>query len=202
MPHKFVYNWQEIQEYYNESHSLRECRGKFGFGTTALAKAIKSGRLVTRTHEEACALKRKHAAVATDKKVSLTTWKGEVACSKFDVRALEKDVIVSKPNLECFYDRIADTNGQLYKVQIKYVGKCSSGVIPCDITRTCRFRNRKISYGEDEVDVIVVFCNELDKFYWLPKQIWLGKSSIDLRVKDTLNGQVYTHSHYASDFEW
>jgi predicted DNA-binding protein YlxM (UPF0122 family) len=50
------YNWEEIQAYYDEGYSLRECQEKFGFSNTAYAKAKKANRFQLRPQQEACCL--------------------------------------------------------------------------------------------------------------------------------------------------
>jgi hypothetical protein len=49
---KLKYNWEEIQKYYDNGHSWRDCIKEFGCANATIAKAVKSGRLKTRTHSE------------------------------------------------------------------------------------------------------------------------------------------------------
>jgi predicted DNA-binding protein YlxM (UPF0122 family) len=44
------YDWAEIQRYYNEGHSVRECRAKFGFANQSWNDAVKRGDVVARPH--------------------------------------------------------------------------------------------------------------------------------------------------------
>jgi 5-methylcytosine-specific restriction endonuclease McrA len=39
------YDWAEIQRYYDEEHTYRECREKFGFAANSWTKAIQRGVL-------------------------------------------------------------------------------------------------------------------------------------------------------------
>lgn len=42
------YDWAEIQRYYDEGHSYRECRARFGFVAEAWTKAVARGELRAR----------------------------------------------------------------------------------------------------------------------------------------------------------
>lgn len=42
------YNWAEVQIYYDEGHSYRECRIRFGFAAESWHKAVRRGALKTR----------------------------------------------------------------------------------------------------------------------------------------------------------
>jgi 5-methylcytosine-specific restriction endonuclease McrA len=44
------YDWAEVQAYYNEGHSYRECRAKFGFHPQAWNKARQRGEIEPRQH--------------------------------------------------------------------------------------------------------------------------------------------------------
>ena len=44
------YDWAEIQRYYDEGHSVRECRAKFGFANQSWNDAVRRGDVVPRPH--------------------------------------------------------------------------------------------------------------------------------------------------------
>jgi DNA-binding CsgD family transcriptional regulator len=44
------YDWDAIQRYYDEGHSVRECRLKFGFANRSWNEAVKRGDVVARPH--------------------------------------------------------------------------------------------------------------------------------------------------------
>ena len=48
MNKKLKYNWDEIQSYYNEGNSWRDLKNKFGINSSAIFKAIKKGRFISR----------------------------------------------------------------------------------------------------------------------------------------------------------
>ena len=94
---------------------------------------------------------------------SETTIKGELTCLKFEQRAIEKNVVVSRPNIECEYDRIADCNGKLYRVQIKYADSKPSnshGAVQAHIGKTGETHGTHKPYDENDIDVI---------FFYIPK---------------------------------
>lgn len=39
----FKYNWSEIQQYFDDGHTEKECRDKYGYSGTALFRARKNG---------------------------------------------------------------------------------------------------------------------------------------------------------------
>jgi uncharacterized protein YerC len=43
-----AYNWEEVQQYYDEGHSYRECLKHFGMSSTAWSKAKYAGKIVAR----------------------------------------------------------------------------------------------------------------------------------------------------------
>jgi len=45
------YDWDEIQRFYDEGHTYRECRARFGFYAQSWAKAIKRGAFRPRSRE-------------------------------------------------------------------------------------------------------------------------------------------------------
>lgn len=54
MTRKCKYNWEAIQQYYDEGHSMRECAALFGFKIGAIiTKAVKAGRFKLRNLSEA-----------------------------------------------------------------------------------------------------------------------------------------------------
>jgi transposase-like protein len=42
------YDWEDVQRYYDEGHSITECQGRFGFARATFMAAVKRGDLTTR----------------------------------------------------------------------------------------------------------------------------------------------------------
>ena len=192
MPKKLIYNWDEIQEYYDDDHSLRECQEKFGFGNTAYTKAIKSGRLKTRKQS-------KSILNESNENSSETTLKEAFASLKFEERALEKKVIISKPTYECSYDRVADIDGTLYRVQVRYSSELKRG---CTVVHCMKwYQKKRIPFKESEIDAIVCYCENTKNIYWISKEFWKGKTALSLRHEPPKNGQI-KNILFAEQFVW
>lgn len=121
-----------------------------------------------------------------------TRVKGELACLKFDLRALEKGGISSKPLMEVPYDRVLDLDGRLYRVQIKYAnskGRTAEGALHLSLRRTSH--TGKISFYKDsEVDILVVYIPMLDKLCWIgDKTAFINRNSLELRYAPPKNNQ-------------
>ncbi len=122
---------------------------------------------------------------------SKTQTKGELACLKFDVRALEKGGVSSKPTIDVPYDRILDVNNNLYRVQIKYTNSkisSSSGSVQVGLRRTTR-SGKVWLYQDSEIDILVVYVYEVDKLCWFEKDIFMNKQSLAIRYLPTKNNQ-------------
>jgi hypothetical protein len=46
------YDWQAIQAYYDDGHSMQECKAKFGFGNGAWDSAVGRGEIVPRSERQ------------------------------------------------------------------------------------------------------------------------------------------------------
>lgn len=57
------YNWTEIQQYYNDNHSLRECIEKYNCNWSTIWKAKKENRLVTRNMKSAQKLRKERGKI-------------------------------------------------------------------------------------------------------------------------------------------
>lgn len=44
------YDWTEVQRYYDEGHSIAECRRRFGMANRTFTEAVRRGAIVTRPH--------------------------------------------------------------------------------------------------------------------------------------------------------
>jgi len=119
-----------------------------------------------------------------------TTIKGELACLHLEKRAYEKGAIVSRPTIECGYDRLIDYKGKIYRVQVKYAGGSAShaeGVATTNLRRSDR--NKSQTYTKKEIDAVVCYLPDADLLCWLPPDVWEGKSALSIRYKLPKNGQ-------------
>ena len=123
---------------------------------------------------------------------SETIIKGEIACLKVELRAYEKGAIVSKPSIECRYDRVIDIDGRLYRTQIKYANGKSShaeGAVTARLLGTTR-NGKKLYYSDLEIDALLVYIPKIDKICWFDKKIFTGKGILNIRIQPTKNCQV------------
>jgi hypothetical protein len=118
--------------------------------------------------------------------------KGEIACCEVKRHALDKDVIVSKPEIEARYDLVLDVDGKLYRAQVKYVDRAPSGCvgsIEVDLRKQCRNNGKTKKYSEKEVDVVLAFLPSTRQILWIPPSLFSGRSSISFRTEPAKNGQ-------------
>ena len=47
-----IYDWAAVQRYYDEGHTYKECRAKFGFCPAAWTKAVQRGVVVVQPREK------------------------------------------------------------------------------------------------------------------------------------------------------
>lgn len=121
-----------------------------------------------------------------------TNWKGQLAVSKVEVRAIELGYIPNRPLMDCRYDLIIDKNSQLFRVQVKYASgnpTNSFGSVNARLAYETRRRRQVISYSDDEVDALVVYIPQLDKLCWFPTPVFVGKKMLSIRIIPSKNNQ-------------
>lgn len=131
----------------------------------------------------------------------VTYSKGETAVLKVQLKAIEKDIIVSKPAVEARYDLIFDDNGELYRVQVKYCGRIIGGAVQIDLNNQTRNNSNRRAYTREETDFILAYVPEKEVILKLPAELFDGKPYINLRFEPSKNGQV-KGIHYAKDYIW
>jgi hypothetical protein len=124
---------------------------------------------------------------------SETTKKGELACIKFEQRALEKGYVVSRPVLECEYDRVVEIEKKLYRVQIKYAACKSSnsdGAVQANIGKAGLKHGSHKPYDSCDIDAMVVYIPSIDKLCWFDKDVWVCRRMLNIRYKASKNNQT------------
>ena len=114
-----------------------------------------------------------------------------------------KGWLVSAPMIDSgHYDLIADTGSRLYRIQVKYVEKLKDGILIVK-NRTHSVYAGKISktvnYTEQDIEVLAVYCAELDKCFYIPIERAAGRGVIWLRVDSPIKEKA--NINYAKDFE-
>lgn len=133
-----------------------------------------------------------------------SNWKGQLAVSKAQVRAIELGYYVSVPLMDYRYDLVLDDGKKLWRVQIKYENRGVSksvGAVGVRLSYETRHRRRIYTYSSDEVDALIVYLPKIDKLCWIPCELFVGKHELLLRLDPPLNQQK-TKINYASDYYW
>lgn len=89
------------------------------------------------------------------------------------------------------YDLIAEFNGKLNKIQIKYCGQITENnsiVCPC-ASSTNHTTNKHLTTYEEDVDYIACYIVPLDKSILIPIEDIGNKKSMCLRLKYPSSGQ-------------
>ncbi len=123
--------------------------------------------------------------------VKTSNVKGQLAVSKAELRAFELGFIPSRPLYDTKYDLIIDKNDKLQRIQVKYAdGKSTNtdGSIVVKLEYIGR-QNDLHTYKNEEVDALVVYIPKLGKLCFLPKNVFIGKRKLSIRIKEAKNNQ-------------
>lgn len=129
-----------------------------------------------------------------------TKTKGDlgVAAAVYDLT--KKGFIVCWPMTEhAPYDLIAERDGVMLRVQVKYRTE-SNGVIVVQFLSVWVDRKRihVTPMDRSSVDIVVVFCPDTDRCYYLDPSSF-EQTQLKLRIRPTANNQAYAVNQ-ASDF--
>jgi hypothetical protein len=119
--------------------------------------------------------------------------KGDLAELKVAADLVDRDCQISFPfGEDCDYDLIADLDGQIHRVQVKYTE--SNGEVISIRCRSHSLTNGKIRrtkhYTAKTIDWIAVYDRTSDRCYYFPaSQLGAGKSVLHLRLAPARNGQ-------------
>lgn len=100
------------------------------------------------------------------------------------------------------FDMGLEIGGDLLRVQCKWgrrhgevivVNLNSSRLTPAGYVRT--------TYDASEVDLVAVYCGDLDRCYLLPDSLFVGRRAVQLRLAPPLNGQRAC-INLATDYEF
>jgi prevent-host-death family protein len=134
-----------------------------------------------------------------------TNQKGGIAETAITAAAYKLDIPVLRPMVEhARYDLAFEIGDRILRVQCKWGGLHDDGsVIKVNLVSSwCTPTGyERRYYREDEIDLVAVYCGDLDRCYLLPSALVAGRRSIHLRVTPPLNGQRACLNH-AVDFEF
>ncbi len=89
------------------------------------------------------------------------------------------------------YDLIIDDRKDLTRIQIKYANgksKNSSGNVIVKLDYETR-QKLHFTYQDTEVDALIVYIPEINKLCYFPKNVFIGKRKISIRLKESKNNQ-------------
>jgi prevent-host-death family protein len=131
--------------------------------------------------------------------------KGAIAEMKIATAATELGIPVLQPMTEHGrYDLGMELGGRLLRVQCKFASfDEAAGVIKVNLQ--CSWLSPhgyvRSAYTEDEIDLLAVYCGDLDRCYLLPCSLIAGRRAIYLRVSPSRNAQRACIT-LASDYEF
>lgn len=141
-----------------------------------------------------------------------TQLKGFIAETKFIQECAQRKIPVSQPLWDVRYDFILEKDSSLLKVQVKYIGRRKNnikayadskdkGVISVNSYST-NTRGKKQPYTKDEIDVIVAWSEEIERFLWIPIEGMEGKRVKSFRINKPLIKQKKGKINWAKDYYW
>jgi prevent-host-death family protein len=134
-----------------------------------------------------------------------TNRKGAIAETKIAAAATELGIPVLRPIVEhARYDLAFEIGDRILRVQCKWGALSNdSAIIKVSLTSTWLSPTTgyvRTSYSADEIDLVAVYCAEVDRCYLLPISLVAGRRAIQLRLSPPRNGQRAC-INLASDFE-
>jgi hypothetical protein len=133
--------------------------------------------------------------------VLTTDQKGIVAETKIAAVALAAGVGVSKPMGDERYDLIFDLHRRLIRVQCKWAVRVGDVVV----IQTRRVRRGpegliRRAYRQGEIDAIAGYCADLEACFYLPAELSIERTAVQLRLAPTRNNQA-RGIRWARDFD-
>ena len=123
-----------------------------------------------------------------------TDRKGAIAEAKIAAAAIELGVSVLRPIVEhARYDLGFEIGERIFRVQCKW-GRLDDeqAVIQVQLQGSWLSPTAgyvRSSYSESEIDLVAVYCHQLDRCYLLPIALVAGRRAIHLRLTPPKNGQ-------------
>ena len=135
-----------------------------------------------------------------------TDQKGAIAETKVAAAATELRIPVLRPIVEhARYDLAFDVGDRLLRVQCKWGALDEDGALikvrigGSWLSPTAGYVLS--SYSVQEIDLLAVYCGDLDRCYLLPVELVAGRATLQLRLTPPRNGQRAC-INLASDFEF
>jgi prevent-host-death family protein len=131
--------------------------------------------------------------------------KGAIAETAIAAAATRLGVSVLRPIVEHGrYDLAFEVGRQLFRVQCKWAGLDTKRAVIKVRLATSRLSPNgyvRASYSEEEIDLLAIYCGDLDRCYLLPSLLVAGRRAIYLRLTPPKN-QQRACINLARDFEF
>jgi prevent-host-death family protein len=120
--------------------------------------------------------------------------KGAIAEAKIAAAAVELGISILRPiNEHARYDLGFDVGDKILRVQCKWAAlNADRSVIQVKLAGSWLSPTAgyvRTTYSADEIDLVAVYCHELDRCYLLPIALVAGRRAIFLRLIPPKNGQ-------------
>lgn len=131
--------------------------------------------------------------------------KGAIAETAIAAAATRLGVAVLRPIVEhARYDLVFEIGDALFRVQCKWGAlEEERDVVKVSLRSSWCTPNgyERRKYAADEIDLVAVYCGDLDRCYLLPCELCVARSSVWLRLKPPRNAQRAC-INLASDFHF
>jgi hypothetical protein len=125
--------------------------------------------------------------------VHSTNHKGAVAEAKIAAAAVELGVPVLRPQSEHGrYDLVFEIAERFWRVQCKWGAVHPDGGVIRIRVGNCRYTPNgyvRTAYDETEIDLLGIYCGDLDECFLLPVSVISGKRLLHLRTRAPANSQ-------------
>lgn len=131
--------------------------------------------------------------------------KGNVAEAAIRFEATKLGLAVWTPLTEHGrYDLVLEIAGELHKVQCKWGRLACDGTVIAVKLESTRYTPAgcvRTTYSAGELDLVAIYCGEIDRCYLLPESLFVGKRGVQLRLEPARNGQLAC-INLARDYEF
>jgi hypothetical protein len=129
--------------------------------------------------------------------------KGAIAEMAIQKAAVELGYVVLRPLVEGRrYDLMIDTGPDLLRVQCKWAPLRGNVIVVHTSTRRLTPHGYvHTTYSADEIDGIGVYCQELERCYYLPIEVVAGRRGFSLRLVPAANNQELA-INWAADYDF
>jgi prevent-host-death family protein len=134
-----------------------------------------------------------------------TNRKGAIAETAIAAEATKLGVSVLRPIVDHErYDLAFEIGSRILRVQCKWGALDEAGAVIKVSLQSCCLTPAgyvRTPYGPDEIDLVAVYCGDLDRCYLLPSSLACGRTSVYLRLTPPKKGQRAS-INLSTDFEF